>query len=151
MTTTDEASSAAAAEPLLRIFSARHPEQLLHVIVNANAASSRRMDVTPADESLQVSVIPLEAGRLVKPHYHIARSLPAGERMVQESWIVIRGSIEVQLFDVDRTLLQSAVLEAGWLLVTFRSGHSLKAVSDDTVILECKPGPYLGRDYEPFQ
>ena len=151
MTATEQTSSAAAAEPLQRVFSARQPDQLLHIIVNANAESSRRVDLTPADEALQMSVIPLGAGRVVKPHQHIARVLPAEERMVQESWIVVRGSIEVQLFDLDRTLLQSAVLVAGWLLVTLRGGHSLKAVSEGTVILECKPGPYLGRDYEPFQ
>ena len=51
---------------------------------------------------------------------------------------------------VSLSLLKSATLSAGWLLVTFRGGHGFSAVADDTTIIECKLGPYIGRDYEFF-
>jgi hypothetical protein len=34
------------------------------------------------------------------------------------------------------------------MLVTFRGGHSFKTLSDPTTLIECKVGPYVGRDYE---
>ena len=130
-----------------RVFSAVDPSILLHVIMNTAAVSSDRVDLSPAEEFLQLSVVPLEAGRGVKPHRAVPRSL-GGNGPVQESWIVMRGAIDVSLFDIDGSLLKSATLTAGWLLVTFRGGHGFSAVADDTTIIECKLGPYVGRDYE---
>jgi hypothetical protein len=130
-----------------RVFSAVDPSILLHVIMNTAAASADRVDLSPAEEFLQLSVVPLNAGRGVKPHRAVPRSL-GGDGPVQESWIVMRGAIDVTLFDIDGSLLKSATLTAGWLLVTFRGGHGFSAVDEHTTIIECKLGPYVGRDYE---
>jgi hypothetical protein len=130
-----------------KIFSAVDPSMLLHVIIDTAAVSSDRVDLSPSEEFLQLSVVPLKAGRGVKPHRAVPRSL-GGDGAVQESWIVMRGAIDVSLFDLDGSLLKSATLSAGWLLVTFRGGHGFSAVADDTTIIECKLGPYIGRDYE---
>jgi len=132
-----------------KIFSAVDPSMLLHVIMNTAAVSSDRVDLSPSEEFLQLSVVPLKAGRGVKPHRAVPRSL-GGDGPVPESWIVMRGAIDVSLFDLDGSLLKSATLSAGWLLVTFRGGHGFSAVADDTTIIECKLGPYIGRDYEFF-
>ena len=56
--------------------------------------------------------------------------------------------LDVKLYDVDASLLKSIVLSAGWLLVTFRGGHGFSAVETPTTVIECKLGPYIGRDYE---
>lgn len=115
--------------------------------MNTAAVSSDRIDLSPSDEFLQLSVVPLKAGRGVKPHRAVPRSL-GGHGPVQESWIVIRGAIDVSLFDTDGSLLKSATLPAGWLLVTFRGGHGFSTIDEQTTIIECKLGPYVGRDYE---
>jgi hypothetical protein len=130
-----------------KIFSAVDPSMLLHVIINTAAVSSDRVDLSPSEEFLQLSVVSLKAGRGVKPHRALPRRL-GGDGPVQESWIVMRGAIDVRLFDLDGSLLKSATLSAGWLLVTLRGGHGFSAVADDTIIIECKLGPYVGRDYE---
>jgi len=130
-----------------RVFSTVDPSILLHVIVNAAAVSGDRVDLSPSQEFLQLSVVPLKAGRGVKPHRALLRSL-GGDGPVPESWIVMSGAIDVNLFDIDGSLLKSARLSSGWLLVTFRGGHGFSAVDDHTTIIECKLGPYVGRDYE---
>ncbi len=138
----------AAAEPTMeRVFSAADPHLLLHVIMNTAAVASERVDLSAAEEFLQISVVPLSAGREIKPHRALSRKV-GGDGPVQEAWIVVNGSIEVGLYDVDRTLLKSAILTAGWMLVTFRGGHAFKTLSDSTTLIECKVGPYVGRDYE---
>lgn len=130
-----------------KIFSAVDPSMLLHVIVNTAAVSSDRVDLSPSEEFLQLSVVPLKAGRALKPHRALPRPL-GGHAPVQESWIVMRGAIDVSLFDVDGSPLATRSLTAGWLLVTFRGAHGFSTVDDDTTIIECKLGPYIGRDYE---
>lgn len=130
-----------------RVFSKRDPNVLLHVIVDTESVSSARVDASPPGEFLQISILPLEPGRGIKPHRALSRTT-GGEGPVQEAWIVMRGAIDVQLFDTDRVLLQTARLEAGWMLVTFRGGHAFTTVEDRTTIIECKVGPYVGRDYE---
>jgi hypothetical protein len=129
------------------IFSSVDPSILLHVIMDTTAASSDRVDVSPSEEFLQLSVVPLTAGRGVKPHKALPRSF-GGHGQVQESWIVMRGAIDVSLYDLDGSFLKSAVLSAGWLLVTFRGGHGFSTVEEPATIIECKLGPYIGRDYE---
>lgn len=133
-----------------KIFSAVDPSMLLHVIMNTAAVSADRIDLSPSEEFLQLSVVPLKAGRGVKPHRALPRRL-GGDGPVQESWIVMRGAIDVSLFDVDGTLLATRSLPAGWLLVTFRGGHGFSASDENTTLIECKLGPYVGRDYEFIQ
>jgi hypothetical protein len=130
-----------------KVFSSSDPGMLLHVIIDTAAVSSERVDLSPPEEFLQISVVPLAAGRALKPHRALPRSV-GGEGPVQEAWIVVRGSIEVGLYDVDRAFLKSAILQAGWILLTFRGGHSFTTVDDQTTLIECKLGPYIGRDYE---
>lgn len=141
---------AATASPVREVYSVQDSERLLHVIVDTTAVTGGRLDVSPTEEPLQLSVIPLQAGRGVKPHQHFARNITEASRMAQEAWIVVRGVIEVRLYDIDRSFLQSTTLQQGSILVTFRGGHAFQAVADDTVIIECKPGPYVGKDYETF-
>jgi hypothetical protein len=130
-----------------KVFSSSDPGALLHVIMNTAASSGDRVDLSPPEEFLQISVIPLTKGRALNPHRALVRSV-RHEGPVQEAWIVMRGSIEVRLFDLDNTFLKSAVLSAGWLLLTFRGGHSFETADDQTTLIECKAGPYVGRDYE---
>jgi hypothetical protein len=130
-----------------QVFSSTEPNVLLHVIMDTSATGSDRVDLSASGEFLQMSVVPLAAGREIKPHRALSRAV-GGEGPGQEAWIVVRGSIEVGLYDIDRTFLKSAVLTAGWMLVTFRGGHAFQTLSDSTTLIECKVGPYVGRDYE---
>jgi len=100
-----------------------------------------RADAATADEILQVSAMSLKQGRRVNPHKHVATARQTIG--TQESWVVLSGQVEVQLFDLDDTTVDTFVLEAGECMTTYRGGHTLE-VLDDAVIVEIKNGPYYG-------
>jgi mannose-6-phosphate isomerase-like protein (cupin superfamily) len=133
---------------LMRISSVRYPNRVLHAIVRTGDVFEGRLNVSRDEESLQVSVIPLSPGASMVPHYHHVRpDGAAAPRETQECWIVIRGEIRAQLFDENHAFLADALLREGDLLVTFGGGHAFSDAKPSTLIIECKNGPYIGRDY----
>ncbi|QDL56079.1 hypothetical protein [Rhodoferax aquaticus] len=136
---------------MLKFFSKHNSEAVLHVIADVNQVDEVRQDLTSPDQLLQASIIRLVNGKQVGPHAHELRTthmtIPV---RTQECWFVFRGCIEVQLFDEDQGFMGKYELHAGQLLITFAGGHALNCVKADTVLLEFKNGPYLGRDYQTF-
>jgi hypothetical protein len=132
-----------------KIYSKFRADQLLHVLVNTHDTFYNRIDLSPEEEYLQLSLISLPQSKTIKPHIHNPRSdvLPRISAITQECWIVLRGSIKVRLFDLDSSLLEGKVLTPGWVLVTFHGGHALECLEDNTLVIECKNGPYQGKDY----
>jgi hypothetical protein len=102
---------------------------------------------------LQVSALKLPAAKKVNPHLHHPRAPnpSAGPGITQECWIVLRGEIKVSLFDLDQRPLHQQALSQGQLLVTFYGGHALECGTAGAMMIECKNGPYLGRDYTTFE
>jgi cupin fold WbuC family metalloprotein len=135
-----------------KILSQAEPGRVLHVIVDAATPFDGRIDLSTPNEPIQVSAIAIPPGKKVNPHIHNPRSQEGvtGAPITQECWIVLRGQIEVSLFDLDRKPLRQQSLSQGSILVTFYGGHSLEGAAEGAVIVECKNGPYLGRDYTAF-
>jgi hypothetical protein len=134
-----------------KIYSKAEPERLLHVIFNTNEPFENRIDLSDGKEWLQVSVMNIPPAKKVNPHIHKPRAAAAGAGITQECWIVLRGEIRARLFDLDQTLLHEQALSQGHMLVTFYGGHSLECGTDGAMMIECKNGPYLGRDYMAFE
>ena len=134
----------------LSIYSKINPEHLLHCIANSLELGNSRTDISAPDQFLQVSVIPLRAGKHITPHIHDLRGPSPGATITQESWVVLRGKIRIRLFDLDRAFLHEDELLPGFLLVTYNGGHSLECLDEDSVMLEFKNGPYIGRDFQTF-
>jgi len=123
-----------------KVFSRIDNTLLVSVLDTRNMAPGRA-DAATADEILQVSAMSLKQGRRVNPHKHVATARQTIG--TQESWVVLSGQVEVQLFDLDDTTVDTFVLEAGECMTTYRGGHTLE-VLDDAVIVEIKNGPYYG-------
>jgi len=64
--------------------------------------------------------------------------------IAQESWVIIRGQVEVTLYDLDDEVLSSYVLNPGDISITLYGGHSYR-VLEDTLAYEFKTGPYFGQ------
>jgi len=133
-----------------KIYSIAEPSRLLHVIFNTNEPFENRADLCDNEQWLQVSVINLPASKKVNPHIHNPRPPSASAGITQECWIILRGQIKISLFDLDRKLLHQQELSQGHLLVTFYGGHSLECETEGALMIECKNGPYAGRDYTAF-
>jgi mannose-6-phosphate isomerase-like protein (cupin superfamily) len=104
--------------------------------------SLQRHDLTDPSAELQVSARKYSNGFTVKPHSHL--KLERHTSSTAESWVVMRGSVEALLFDVDDAPLGTVLLKEGDCMVFFNGGHGLHSGSEGAVVYEFKNGPYFG-------
>ena len=129
------------------IYSKKEPNRLLHIIHRSDEfytiEDGHRRDVVGEKEFLQLSALNMDKGHTFKPHQHIWRD---GEEktIAQESWIVVKGSVECHLYDTDATILIKPILYGGDCSVTLGGGHTYLILEDDTLVYEYKTGPYKG-------
>lgn len=128
---------------MLNIYSKNFPSVLLHVIVRKEEIAYGRTDVTLAEMYIQLSCHKENAGKNCPPHRHKEQHRTSD--ITQETWIVISGGIRLSFYDLDGSFLQSTDLYAGDLAATFRGGHGLEVIEDNTIFYEHKNGPYTGK------
>lgn len=121
------------------------PGRVLHKVIRSRHIHPGRVDVSGAEEPLQVATIRASGEpQRFQPHYHIPKECPA-EHVTQEAWVVIEGTVEVRFYDLDGQLLREVSLKAGDATVTFAGGHGYD-IDEDAVVYEFKTGPYHGRE-----
>ena len=126
---------------LQQIHSKIYPSQLLVSIVTT-ATDDLRTDAAGAEEILQVSLLKLPHSKTIQPHRHLpVVRTPHG---TSEAWIVISGTLQAQVFDLDSSVVDTVVLGAGDCMVLYRGGHTFTALTDDALVYEIKNGPYYG-------
>ena len=93
---------------------------------------------TELDEPVQRLLNALEPGTEIPIHRH---------RHSDETYLIIRGSLFVILFDENKKLLNKVLLDPkeGTYGVSVPAGqwHSIEVLESDTVIFEIKEGPYM--------
>ena len=129
-----------------KIFSKVEEGLLMHTINRYDEIAEKRTDLSPEEEFLQVSVFRLNEGKTFRAHQHIECNKVAN--ITQESWVVVKGSVKVFLYDIDQTLLAEETLGQGDCTISFRGGHNYLCLEDDTVVYEYKTGPYYGQELD---
>ena len=114
--------------------------QSIHIKKNSKPG---RENISPTNQSLQVSYLNLENNKTFVPHKHIFfnRDMP----IAQECWIVLSGKVEVIYYDLNDKLLDKVILKNGDCTITYRGGHNYVSLEDNTNSYEVKTGPYLGQ------
>lgn len=125
-----------------KIYSSAQKDLLICSIVNIDDISSYRTDISPDEEFIQVSARKLNANIYVKPHRH--RRVDRLTTITQEAWIVHRGKIKAEIFDIDNSHIEDSTIEEGGCIVLYNGGHSLTSLSENTIFYEIKTGPYFG-------
>ena len=130
-----------------KIYSKVEPNKLLHIIHKVDEfytiKEGHRRDVVGEKEFIQLSALNMDNGHTFKPHKHIWK--PGEEKCIaQESWVVIKGSVECIFYDSDDNILDKPVLYPGDCSVTLGGGHTYRILEDDTLVYEYKTGPYKG-------
>lgn len=125
------------------IYSKKEPGKLLHIINTLEDIVDRK-NVAPDYQFLQLATLRMEQGKTFKPHQHIWKPSPTEKIIAQESWVVIKGSVKVFMYDTDGKLLSTEIIGQGDCSMTFEGGHNYEILEDDTVVYEYKTGPYLG-------
>ena len=130
------------------IYSKVTPDKLLHIVHRADEfytiKDSHRRDIVDEKEFIQLSAMNMNKDHTFRTHKHLWKS---GEKkcIAQESWVVIKGSVKVFMYDLDNTLIKTPILYPGDCSVTLGGGHTYLILEDDTLVYEYKTGPYKGQ------
>ncbi len=131
-----------------KLYSNVEPDRLLHIIHKIDEfytiENGHRRDLVGDDSFIQLSAMNMKKGHTFRPHQHIWKP---GEKEViaQESWVVLKGSVECHFYDTDGELLDKPVLNVGDCSITLGGGHNYLILEDDTLVYEYKTGPYKGQ------
>ena len=98
-------------------------------------------------ESLQAQRMKYPAGKKFRIHHHILN--PRTIKRTQESFIVIRGRIAIDIYGNDAALIGTLEAGPGDAIFCYRGGHGVRIV-EDAVVYEVKAGQfsYVSEDKE---
>ena len=123
--------------------------ELLHIIHRIDDITEPRVDVIPEDNFLQLAVLKMENGKTFRPHRHIYKPVNYDKAIAQESWLIVRGSVKVLLYDIEgEEPIAEPILKAGDASITLKGGHTFEILEDDTIAYEYKTGPYEGQSLD---
>ena len=122
------------------IYSNRNKKKILGIIYRHKKISKQRLNISPINEYLQISTQKLKKDSLIKPHIHQKNKRITTS--TQEIWLVLKGKLSINIFDIDKKKIKNFILGSGDMYILFRGGHSFKILEDNTEIYEIKNGPY---------
>ena len=126
------------------VYSKIKKNKLLHLINRLDEINDRT-NVAPKNQFLQLATLKFNKGKTFHPHKHIWKS-PNNEKIIaQESWIIIKGSVKIYMYDIDDKLLDEEILFPGDCSMTFEGGHTYTMLEEETIVYEYKTGPYNGQ------
>ncbi len=128
-----------------KIFSEIEKGKLLHLVYRASEIEGRT-NIAPDNEFLQLASLNMDKGTTFKAHKHIIHEKTTN--IAQESWVVIKGSVQCIFYDLDDTIIAKPILYPGDCSMTFRGGHNYLIMEDNTIVYEFKTGPYLGQELD---
>ena len=127
-----------------KIYSKCDPENLLLVINRKADISSKRRDLSPDKEYLQVATKQLDIGTSFPPHKH--NELMRITDKTQEAWVFLSGRVLAKFWDLNDQPIYETELMAGDCAVVFDGGHSFEVLEENTILYEFKTGPYYGQE-----
>ena len=142
-TTAEPGAAPASATTALPVETFRHDGEVIAVVVRAGARAGATAFVTDAEASLQLGFVVSPAGREIPRHIH--RPPIRTVARTAEVLIVESGTCEMDLYGDDLAPVATVVLRTGDVALLLRGGHGFR-MTEDTVLLEVKQGPYSGLD-----
>lgn len=130
-----------------KIYSRIQPEKLLHIIVRKEDMKPGRGDIVSEENFIQCSMLNMDEGKTFKPHRHIWKERTRNV-IVQESWVVIQGSVKCIFYDLDDNIIAEPILYPGDSSFTLEGGHNYLILENDTLVYEYKTGPYEGQQLD---
>jgi len=116
-----------------------HNNKLLAIIIKNNYKSEGIEFFTPGDFSQQLGYMNRSKGTVIPPHTH--NKIERTVHFTHEVLYIKKGKVRLDIFEDDRTYLESRILEAGDVVLLAYGGHGLEII-EDAEIIEVKQGPY---------
>ena len=120
--------------------------KLLAIIVSPIQWKEGLDFITTDEEFIQVGTWNYDKGKVLDRHFH--NIVNRSSNLTQECVVVMSGSMLVDIYDDEQTLLGSKRLAAGDFAVFLAGGHGYEILEDGTRIIETKNGPFLGVDLD---
>lgn len=98
--------------------------------------------ITDEHEFLQVGTWYYSKGKVLDRHHH--NFVERQTDITQECVTVMQGSLNVEIYDEDKLLVEEYIMSEGDFSVFLKGGHAYEILEDNTRILETKNGPFLG-------
>jgi len=121
----------------------------LAVIIRRSFRAEGIEFLTPGSYSQQVGYMNRPEGWVIPPHVHnpVAREV----RYTQEVLFIRAGRVRVDFYSEAQEYVESAVIEAGDVILLAGGGHGFEML-EATEIIEVKQGPFTGdRDKTRFE
>jgi mannose-6-phosphate isomerase-like protein (cupin superfamily) len=118
-------------------------EACLAYIIRAAMNPEQTTFLTPPEFKQQVGYIVYPTGGEIQRHIH--RSLERHIVGTSEVLVVKKGRCEIDIYNDERELVATRELREGDIMLMVGGGHGFR-MSEDTVFLEIKQGPYTGVD-----
>ncbi len=134
----------------MNIYSKVDSKILLHSI-NRFKDIEKRKDISPENEFIQVASFKLNSENTFFPHKHLYKKINYDQVIAQESWVIVKGKVDVHYYDLDDSFISTYTLNEGDCSITYRGGHTYTAKEDGTIVYEFKTGPYYGKDLDKIQ
>jgi oxalate decarboxylase/phosphoglucose isomerase-like protein (cupin superfamily) len=114
---------------------------LTSIIIRRDFQPTETTFVTQPELAQQVGFVVYPAGGVIKRHIH--KNVDRQNISSSEALIIRKGKLEIDIFDQNKSLLVTRVLEAGDFVLMVSGGHGFR-ILEDTILLEIKLGPYAG-------
>jgi len=126
-----------------------HLEQILYegkplaYIIRSEMNPTTTTFLTPPEFKQQVGFVVYSAGGEIQRHVH----RPLERHLVGTSEVLImrRGRCEIDIYNNARELVATRELRQGDIMLMVDGGHGFR-MTEDTVFVEVKQGPYTGLD-----
>ena len=119
-------------------------EKVCAIFGDINDAEEGTTFIDSPKEAIQFAVLRGNKGKVFQNHIHKFR--PRVIKRTQESLFVVRGKVKAIIFDEDKNKIDVQIMVAGQFAIFYRGGHGFEILEDDTVIIENKPGDFIGVD-----
>jgi len=116
--------------------------EVLHCIYRLDDLDGARFNFTSEDKYLQGALMKMDNGKSFRNHKHI--KCERHTDMTQETWVIFRGSVQIDYYDEDAKFMGTEILNDGDCTITFAGGHKYSCIKDNTIVYEFKNGPYFG-------
>ena len=126
---------------MIKIKSIKNNKVNLGIIFRNKKIINKRNNLCNENEYLQVSTQKLKKNFEIKPHIHL--KLNRKTTITQEIWMIIKGKIEVKIYDIDKSYIKKFILKEGDFYILLRGGHSMKVLKNNSEFYEIKNGPYF--------
>jgi len=122
-------------------------EEVLAIVVRSTFSSPGPNFFTPPEWPQQLGMLVYTRGKKIPPHKH--KCLKRETETFTEVLVIIEGLVKVDLYDSEKRLTRTVILQAGDSILFASGGHAVE-ILEDARILEVKQGPYIGQEEKEF-